>query len=85
MLKTYLYIPEVLEAKIRKTAQTHKQSKAEIMRQALEKGIAALQQQRTTSAQALLKLADIGKKYRVTGPKDSSENMDAYLWDKTTE
>jgi len=52
------------------------------MRQALEKGITAVQQQGTASAQALLKLAKLGKRYSLQGPSDSSERMDELLWGK---
>ncbi len=82
MLKTYLYIPENLEKKIVFTAKTQNKSKAEVIRQALEKGINSVQQQGTASAQALLKIAEIGKKNNLKGPKDGSERMDEYLWGK---
>lgn len=82
MLKTYLYVPNHLEKQIRQTAEFQNKSKAEVMRQALEKGITAVQQQGTASAEALLKLAELGKKYRFQGPKDSSERIDELLWGK---
>ena len=82
MLKTYLYVPEELEAKINLTARIQKKSKAEVLRQALEKGITAVQNQGIASAQALFKIAQIGKRYSVKGPKDGSGKMDKYLWGK---
>lgn len=82
MLKTYLYIPEHLEKKINLTAKTQKRSKAGVMRQALEKGITAVQRQGTASAQVLLKIAELGKKYRVKGPKDAVKRFDEYLYGK---
>ena len=82
MLKTYLYVPEELEEKINLTARIQHKSKAEILRQALEKGIIAVQNQGTASVQALLKIAQIGKQNNVKGPKDGSEKMDKYLWGK---
>ena len=82
MLKTYLYVPEELDKKIILTAKSQNKSKAEIIRLALEKGIAAVQIQGTASAQALLKIAQIGRQYNVIGPKDASEKMDKYLWSK---
>lgn len=82
MLKTYLYIPDHLEEKIVRTAKTQNRSKAEVIRQALENGIGTVQQQSTASAEVLLKIAELGKKYNVKGPKDSSVKMDEYLWDK---
>lgn len=82
MLKTYLYVPEELEEKIKLTARIQNKSKAEVLRQALEKGITAVQNQGTASAQALLKIAQIGRQFKVTGPKDGSQNLDKYLWGK---
>lgn len=80
MLRTYLYIPEHLEKKINVTAKAQKTSKAEVMRQALEKGITVVQQQGTASVVALQKLAEIGERYQPKGPKDLSSNLDKYLW-----
>lgn len=80
MLKTYLYIPDHLEDRINRVVKTQKKSKAEVMRQALEKGISAVQQQGTASAQVLLKIAELGKKYKVKGPKNAVEHFDEYLY-----
>ena len=80
MLKTYLYIPDDLGRHIVNTALTQKKSKAAVMRQALEKGIVAMQRQGAASAQALLRIADVGEKYNPQGPKDLSANMNKYLW-----
>lgn len=80
MLKTYLYIPDRLEEQIDRAAKAQKKSKAEVMRQALEKGITAVQQQGTASAQVLLKIAELGRKYKVKGPKDAVERFDEYLY-----
>jgi len=80
MLKTYLYIPEQLGEKINQTAQNQNKSKAEIIRQAIEKGITIVSQQGTASAQALFQIAEVGKKYKPRGPKDLSTNLDRYLW-----
>lgn len=82
MLKTYLYIPEKLAETITHTAKAQNKSKAEIIRLALEKGITTVQQQGTASAQVLLKLSNIGNKYDLHGPKDSSERIDELLWGK---
>lgn len=79
MLKTYLYIPEQLEEKINRTAKTQKKSKAEVMRQALTEGLSELERQKRGGAETLLKLAEIGKKYTLKGPHDSSR-IDELLW-----
>lgn len=82
MLRTYLYIPEHLQEKINHTAKNQNKSKAEVIRQALEKGIAQVSQQGTASAQVLLKLAELGKQQNLKGPKNSSVRMDELLWGK---
>ena len=82
MLKTYLYIPEHLEEKIILTAKTQNKSKAEIIRQALEKGIKIVQHQGNASIDVLFKLEKLGKKYKIKGPKDAVEHFDNYLYGK---
>lgn len=79
MLKTYLYIPDYLDKKIKQVVDIQKDSKAEVMRQALQKGLEILAP-KEGGAEALLKIAEIGRKYKVKGPKDLSINHDYYLW-----
>lgn len=80
MLKTYLYIPEELDNQINFTAQAQNKSKAEVIRQALKKGIGAVIQQGAVSAKALLKIAEVGEMHQPQGPEDLSANLDNYLW-----
>jgi ABC-type Zn uptake system ZnuABC Zn-binding protein ZnuA len=80
MLKTYLYIPENLDKKILFTAKAQNKSKAEVIRQALEKGIKQIKQESNASARVLMKIAELGRKYKVKGPKDSVERFDDYLY-----
>lgn len=79
MLRTYLYIPDHLEKQINQAVQAQKKSKAEVLRQALEKGLERLVP-KAGGAETLLKLAEIGRKYNIKGPKDLSINHDYYLW-----
>ncbi len=79
MLRTYLYIPDSLEKQIERIVEIQKNSKAEVMRQALEKGLERLAP-KAGGAEVLLKLAELGKKNKVKGPKDLSINHDFYLW-----
>ena len=83
MLKTYLYVPEELAKKITQTAKAQNKSKAEVIRQALEKGLKeGFKNQGNAGLEVLFKLAELGKKYKLRGPKDSSARMDEYLWGK---
>ena len=85
MLKTYIYIPDSINEQIIDLAKAKKKSKAEVIRSALESGLNAVQRQEIASAQVLLKIAELGEKYKVSGPKDSSERIDELLWEKNWE
>lgn len=78
MLKTYLYIPEQLKEKIFRTAKAQKKSRAEIIRNALEKGLES--EKEYSGAEALLELVKFAKKHKAKGPRDLSVNHDYYLW-----
>lgn len=82
MLKTYLYVPEQLNEEINILAEAQKISKAELMRNALKAGLPFLKRKWIDSAEVLLKVAEIGEKYKVRGPKDASLKLDEYLWDR---
>lgn len=80
MLKTYLYIPDNLNEKITHAAKVQKKAKAEVIRQALREGLEVIEKQKVGGAEALLKIAELAKKYKVKGPRDLSVNHDYYLW-----
>ncbi len=82
MLKTYLYVPEELNKQIESIAKEEDKSKAEVMRNALKEGIQVVRKRKYSSASALLKIAEIARNNKVSGPKDASANMDKYLWGK---
>lgn len=80
MLKTYLYIPDDLNKEVGALALEKKSSKAEVLRDALLKGIEQLKKQRGGSAEILLKIGRMAEANGVRGPKDLSEKLDDYLW-----
>ena len=82
MLKTYLYIPDELNEKINRAARTQKKSKAEVIREVLEKGIEETDQKGNAGVEVLFKLAELGRKANFKGPKDSSTRIDELLWGK---
>lgn len=63
MQKTMMYIPSHIKEKIRKVAESEGSSQAEVIRNALEIGLGTVSSQKEASAQSLLKLAKLGKKY----------------------
>lgn len=82
MIKTYLYIPQKTHQEVSLMARHEKASRASILRQALEEGLVKLRRNQKASIEVFLELAEIGKKYKVHGPKDASVRMDDYLWGK---
>lgn len=80
MLRTYLYIPDNLEKQINQVVQAQKKSKAEILREAIKKGLQESNNENNAGVEVLLKLARLAKKYKVKGPRDASINHDYYLW-----
>lgn len=85
MIKTYLYLPEELNIRALRLADAQNKSKASVLRVALEEGIYKLERKNTyynNSAQSLIDLGEIGKKFSSKGPKDLSTNLDKYLWDE---
>lgn len=79
MLKTYLYIPEHLDEKIKSVAKRQGKSKADVIRTTLEEGLAA-EKAKSGGAEALLALTSFAKKHNIKGPRDASVNLDYYLW-----
>lgn len=84
MLRTYLYVPHKLNEEINVTAEIQKISKAELMRNALKEGLISLKRKQAGSASVLLRIAEIGEKYKPRGPRDLSAKMDDYLWEKSS-
>lgn len=80
MLRTYIYLPDELNQQIKLTADLQRKSKAEIIRRALEKGLAVVKSKKSDSAKILLQIAKEAEKLHVKGPKDLSFNHDYYTW-----
>jgi len=85
MLKTYLYVPEDLDKEINNLAKAEDKSKAEVLRKALREGLNQMKRNKSSSAEALLRIAELARKHKTKGPKDLSVNLDKYLWDKYEE
>ncbi|MDP3724586.1 MAG: ribbon-helix-helix protein, CopG family [bacterium] len=82
MLKTYLYIPSDLHEDIKRTARREKQSRAEVIRRALQYGLQTMHLQQNDSGEILLKIAALGDRYQLKGPRDASASVDRLLWDR---
>lgn len=80
MLRVNIYLTEELNREIEQISRISDISKAEVVREALEKGLKKTQS-KSKSAQALLDFAYTAEKLTSTGPKDLSENHDKYLYE----
>lgn len=80
MQRTHIYLPEELNREIDNAARTQKKSKSEVIREALEKGLKATRPQKSSSAKALLNMAEQAKQFPGTYPSDLSTNHDYYTW-----
>lgn len=80
MVRTFIYFPEELNDDIERLAKETKKNKATIIREALQKGLTTIRKQKNGGVDALLKIAELGKKINAAGPTDLSSNMDTYLW-----
>ena len=82
MHKTMVYLPKELKDRVLVIANSQGTSQADVIRKALLEGLEATKFQNKSSAQGLLKLAELGKKLQLKGPKDLSKNLDKYTWDE---
>lgn len=79
MIRTQVYLPKTLYQELSLVARREKKAKAQVIRESLER---ALKEAKTeTVGEAFLKLAEVGKKLRLRGPKDLSTNHDKYLYE----
>ena len=77
MNRMHVVLPPDLRERIRLQAQQERKSQAEVVRELIQKGLEV--QQPGSAGEALLRLATLGKKLRVRGPKDWAKNHDAYF------
>ncbi len=79
MIRTQVYLPQQLSQTLDLVAKREKKPKAQIIREALDDGIRK-RVNTGNAGQALLELAELGKKLHVMSPKDLSANIDKYLY-----
>lgn len=79
MIRTQVYLPKQLYQNIDLVAKKEKKAKAQVIREALEKGI---EQKRENGGKVLLEIAAMAKKRGWKGPKDLSINIDKYLYEE---
>lgn len=80
MIRTQVYLPKILYQQVSLIAKRENKAKAQVVREALEEGLEK-RNRYSNAGQALLELAELGKKLRLKGPKDLSVNIDKYLYE----
>jgi len=81
MIRTQVYLPKQLSQEIELVAKKEKKPRAQVIRESLERGLKT-DSNMESAGEALLKLAELGKKLGLRGPKDLSINHDKYLYEK---
>ena len=81
MIRTHIYITEEQARDIKSRAKRERRREADVIRDLLERGRLTTQGKRQeTAGEGLLRLAQLGKKLRFTGPTDLSTSLDDYLY-----
>lgn len=75
MQKTMMYLPKYIKERIKKIAEIEGTSQAEVMRVALKAGLGTVESQKNASAQSLLRLAEIGSRYK-TGEQPKTNALE---------
>lgn len=80
MIRTQVYLPKSLYRSIQLIAKKQKKPSAAFIREALEAEVAK-EARKTNAGDALLRIAELGERLNVRGPKDLSVNIDNYLYE----
>jgi len=78
MIRKQIYIPKDLNHRLSIAARQAGKSETQIIREALADKLS--EQSTLTTGEALLKLAELGRKLDIRLPADASERHDAYLY-----
>ena len=78
MIRKQIYLPEDLERRLSVASQQQQKSEAELVREALEEKLGAAAP--VSAGDALLKLAELGKRLDIRLPEDASAKHDDYLY-----
>lgn len=78
MIRTQVYLPEVLYEDIKRRARIKGKPAAQLIRDSLEQSLHTSQAQKTTQRKSW---AELAKELNITGgPKDLSRRIDDYLY-----
>ena len=78
MIRKQVYLTKILGTQISVLSKQQNKPEAEVIRDLLETGLKSKKQ--TSTGEALLGLAALGRKLHLSGPTDLSERHDDYLY-----
>lgn len=81
MIRTQVYLPKSLYQNVRLLAKRENRPAASLVRELLEDGLDK-KNKKLNAGTALLRLAELGKKLKIKGPRDLSINHDKYLYEE---
>jgi len=83
MIRTQVFLREDQSADIKMRSKRENKPKAEVIRNLIDKGRNATSQtNQETAGNALLRLAQLGEKLKISGPTDLSSRIDHMLYGK---
>jgi hypothetical protein len=81
MIRTHIHLTQEQVDDIKLRARREKRTESDVARELLDRGRLITQGRRRESiGEALLRLAQLGKKFRMKGPTDLSTNHNDYLY-----
>jgi hypothetical protein len=83
MIRTQVFLREDQSADIKIRSKRESKPEAEVIRELIDKGRkASAQTNQETAGQALLRLAKLGERLKLSGPTDLSSRIDDMLYGK---
>ena len=79
MIRTQIYLTQEQAETIKHRSQRQQRTEAEIINDLIAKGLRMPMKKKKTTGETLMDLVALGKKYKVTGPKNLSTNLDIQL------
>ena len=80
MIRTQVYLDDHQMPVIKVVAKSRKKSEAQVLREAVERGLIEMKKEEGGNAQALLGLAELGKRLKSRAEADFSAKIDDYLY-----
>src|SRR5690348_639149 len=83
MIRTQVYLAAQQHQAIKAKATVTQKLEAEVIREALDRGLPLVQPKKLGNARGLLALAELGQRLNVQAPADLSTHLDDYLYGDT--